>query len=276
MHSHWSLVGFTLLIQSTAGSVWCLQAALILSAGISDVARLRCHFIVALAVALVGLVAALGHLGHFAAGIHGIRNIKSSWLSRELSTVSVFVGFLAVMAAITIIIPGSVAVVYLLPLASLAAVAALISMILVYRLKTVPSWNHAGTPLNHLGSTLLLGGLLFLLVSIIGLAIHGAGIDNPVTSDLKIGYTAIAIGFGLKMFASLVTPVVRLNLPAQGLFWMAIARMVGAVALLAMIGLSAKNRDLRLILLLPATVGLWVGEIIHRIRFYQGYHRVGL
>ena len=276
MSSHWSLVAFTLLIQSAAGSVWCMQAASILQSGPRSADFLRVHAFTALVAALVGLAAAVGHLGHPLAGFHAIRNLKSSWLSRESVAVSIFAGVLVVIAVLSLSRSGSVFD-DVLPLGSLAAAVALYAMIHVYRLRTVPSWNHTGTPLNYLGSALLLGGLLFLLVSIIHPQATHAGltvIEKPSCGN--IGLFAIVAGYLLKIAASLVAPSADMNV-VKGLRISAmLAQVLGGVALIALLGSTEVSTNLQRTFLLLATAGLVTGEILQRIRFYAAYQRIGL
>jgi len=276
MSSHWSLVAFTLLIQSAAGIVWCIQAASICHPGPLSGGYLDYPVFAALIAALAGLAAAMGHLGYPWAGFHAIRNLKGSWLSRESATVSIFIGVLAVMAAVSLIRPGSV-MVYVLPVGSLAAGAVLYCMVHVYRLRTVPSWNHAGTPLNYLGSALLLGGLFFTLVSYNHPQVFNTSFTVPVKHLYRnIGVFAIVVGYILKTTASVVAPSTNLDL-ARGLKTSAtLAQVLGGVALLALLGLSEVSVNLQRVFSLLAMAGLVTGEIIHRIRFYTAYYRVGL
>jgi len=105
MRNHWSLVPFTLLIQSAVGSVWCVQTALFLSGGRVGLLSLKFQIIAALCLVLAGLAAAMTHLGKPGDSLHAARNLKSSWLSREIFTVNLFAGLLAIIAALAYICP---------------------------------------------------------------------------------------------------------------------------------------------------------------------------
>jgi DMSO reductase anchor subunit len=163
MPNHWSLVMFTLMVQSAVGSVWCVQAALFWDGGLAELLHLKFQILAALCLVLTGLAAAMSHLGNPGGSLHAVKNFKSSWLSREIFSVNVFAGFLAVMAVLAQIRPGVLNVWVLLG-GSLAGGTVLYAMTRVYRLRTVPAWNHAGTALTFLGSALLLGGLVCTLV----------------------------------------------------------------------------------------------------------------
>ena len=63
MPSHWSLVIFTLMVQSAVGSVWCLQAAFFWNGGRVGLPHLKFQILAALCLVLAGLAAAMVHLG---------------------------------------------------------------------------------------------------------------------------------------------------------------------------------------------------------------------
>ena len=276
MSSHWSLVAFTLLIQFAAGIVWFMQVASICHPGPLSGGYLLYPVFTALGAALAGLTAAMGHLGRPWAGFHAIRNIRGSWLSRESATVSVFIGVLVIMAVVSLIRPGSL-IDYVLPVASLAAGAALCSMVFVYRLRTVPTWNHAGTPLNYLSSAFLLGGLLFILVSVNHPQVFNSGFAGPVNHLYRnIGLFAIVAGYIIKIAAFIITPPADLDVVKGLRISATIAQVLGGVALLALLGLTEVSSNLQPVFLLLMIAGVVTGEIIHRIRFYEVYYRVGL
>ena len=77
----------------------------------------------------------------------------------------------------------------------------------VYRLRTVPSWNHAGTPLTFVGSALLLGGLLCTLVLKILTLLQVVGHDAMGQNEYRsVALIAVLVGFILKMLAARVKP----------------------------------------------------------------------
>ena len=274
MRRHWSLVIFTLLVQSAVGSVWCVQAALFWNGDRVDLLHLKFQIIAALCLTLAGLAAAMAHLGKPGDSLHAVRNFKSSWLSREIFSVNLFTGFLAVMAALAYIHPAALNG-WLMLVGSLIGATALYAMTRVYSLRTVPSWNHAGTPLNFLGSALLLGGLLCTLIlkmlTLLQVVGHGAlGLEE----FRNIAFIAALVGFVLKMLAAGVSPSgVPSPLPCKALQPV----MLGCgVALWTVSILSGAGLGFQSILLSLAAVSLVAGEIIHRIQFYDSYQRVGL
>ena len=274
MPNHWSLVIFTLMVQSAVGSVWCLTAAHIWQGGMVDSAHLKFQIIVALGLVLAGLAAAMTHLGRPGDSLQAAKNFKTSWLSREIFSVNLFGGLLVVMAALAQIRPGALTG-WLLFVGSLAGVGVLYAMVRVYRLRTVPSWNHAGTPLTFVGSALLLGGLLYTLVlKILTLRqVFGHAAIGP--DDFRIGaLIAVLAGFILKILACRVKPcgaIVARPLKTR----QPVLQGVG-VALWIIYVFAAGNPVFQALLLFSAAVCLVSGEIIHRAQFYSAYQRVGL
>ncbi len=275
MPSHWSLVLFTLLVQSAVGSVWCVQVALFLSGGRFGISHLELQVLTTLCLVVVGLVVAMAHLGRPGASFQAIRNFKRSWLSREVLAVHFFAGVLAILAVLAGISPGA-SNGWLMLMVSLPGGAVLYVMTRVYHLRTVPSWNHAGTPLNFLGTALLLGGLQFILVLNTLTVVPSVSHDALGAEIFRIvPFIAILVGFMLKVLAAGVNPSGKMN--SAGLFKTSQPVMQGCgTALCAISMLCCGSTGFQSTLLYLAAVSLIIGEIIHRVRFYNTYHRIGL
>jgi DMSO reductase anchor subunit len=196
------------MVQCAVGSVWCLHAALLWDAGPAVLLILKSQLLAALCLILTGLAVAMAHLGKPGDSLHAVNNFKKSWLSREIISVNVFAALLAVMAALAHIRPGALNG-WLLLVGSLSGGTVLYAMTRVYRLRTVPSWNHAGTPLTFLGSALLLGGLLCTLVLKILTLLQVVGHDAIGQIEYRnVALIAVLVGFILKMLASGLKPSV--------------------------------------------------------------------
>jgi anaerobic dimethyl sulfoxide reductase subunit C (anchor subunit) len=274
MPNHWSLVIFTLMVQSAVGSVWCLQAALLWNGGLVGLLHLKFQFLAALCLVLAGLAAAMAHLGKPGDSLHAVKNFKSSWLSREILSVNIFAGFLAIMAVLAHIRPG-VLNGWVMLVGSLAGGTVLYAMTRVYRLRTVPAWNHAGTPLTFLGSALLLGGLLCTLVlkTLTLLQLVGHNAMGQIEYRNAAVITVLA-GFILKMLAAGVKPSGEIS---SGPYKALQPAMQGVgIALWMASSLAGVNPVFQSLLLFLAAVCLVFGEIIQRIQFYSSYQRVGL
>ena len=276
MPSHWSLVIFTLMVQCAAGSVWCLNAAILWETGPAGliVSVLRYQLLAALCLVLTGLAVAMAHLGKSGASLQAVKNLKKSWLSREIAAINIFAAFLAITCALAYINPG-VLNVWVLSVGSLTAGVVLYAMVQVYRLRTVPSWNHAGTPLTFLGSAWLLGGLLCMLVlkipPLLPMAAQGAISQNAYRN---VALTAVFAGFLLQILGGGVKPSEAASLAP---FKTRQPVLQGVGVALGMVSVSAAvNPALQLLLLILAAACLVCGEILLRIQFYESYQRVGL
>jgi len=274
MPSHWGLVIFTLMVQSAVGSVWCLQVALLWNAGLVGLLHLKFQILAALCLVLAGLAAAMVHLGKPSDSLHAVKNFKSSWLSREIFSVNIFAGLLAVLAVLAHIRPGALNI-WLLLVGSLTGGTILYAMTRVYCLRTVPSWNHAGTPLTFVGSALLLGGLLCTLVLKILTLLQVVGHDAIGQIEYRsVALIAVLVGFILKMLAAGVKPsAVNSAGPYKAL---QPVMQGGGIALWIVSILAGANPIFQPLLLCLAAVCLISGEIIQRIQFYSAYKRVGL
>jgi DMSO reductase anchor subunit len=266
---------FTLMVQSAVGGVWCLQATLVWKTGLAGSLHLKLQILAALCLVLAGLAAAMVHLGNPGGSLHAAKNFKSSWLSREIFSVNLFAGFLAVLAVLVHIRPGKL-ITWLLSVGSLAGVAVLYSMIRVYCLRTVPSWNHAGTPLTFVGSALLLGGLLCTLGLKILTLLQLVGHDEIWQNEYQIvALIAVVVGFVLKILAARMKPS-GVTTSAGRLKVLPPVMQGGGIALWMASIPAGVNPVFQSLLLILAAVCLVSGEIIHRIQFYRSYQRVGL
>lgn len=274
MSSHWSLVSFTLLVQSAVGNVWCLQLALFFDGFPLDSFYFKYQIIVALVLVIVGLAAAMVHLGTPTASINAARNIKCSWLSREIMAVNLFGGTLMIMAALAFINPEYLAQ-WMMLAGSLAGGMALFAMTRVYLLRTIPAWNHTGTPLLFLGSALLLGGVLFtIMLNIFAFMLNISKDTKQIAISLKISFAVISIGLILKMLAAGLYIFAKSSYPESLIRRQPVMQTVGfALGVVSM--LPAYRSVYLLVLLSLATVILVAGEVIQRIQFYDSYQRVG-
>ncbi|MBI2409385.1 MAG: dimethylsulfoxide reductase subunit B [Gemmatimonadetes bacterium] len=139
--AEWSLVAFTVLTQMAVGATWW--------AGVMG-AFTKTTMAVVTALTLVGLLASLLHLGTPRNAWRALGNLRTSWLSREVLCASLFVAALFV-----VLITGRV-----FWLAQATGAALVVSMVQVYRLRTVAAWDSVRTTVSFVGTTLLLGLLL--------------------------------------------------------------------------------------------------------------------
>ena len=275
MRSHWSLVLFTLLVQSAIGNVWCIQLALFFNVYQPDALIFKYQAIAAVLLVLPGLAAAMAHLGKAASGIHAVRNIGTSWLSREIAAVNLFAGFLVVIAGFAVFKPGFLNSWIMLGQSSIGCIA-LFAMIRVYLLRTIPVWNHARTPLDFLGASLVLGAVQLTLcnTALVHHVTIGPEKQQMVHSE-TIAFVVLSLGFILKILAAGRRSSGRNGAPVPLVLRQPVMQAVG-YALWSFSMLPALRPEYHCIVSPVAAALLVAGEIIHRINFYNSYHRVGL
>ncbi len=270
MSNHKSLVAFTLLVQSAVGSTWCVGIALLLG---DTQYRYGGHAVVALLLVLAGLCFSVGHLGRPGACFYAVRNLKYSWLSREIAATVTLAASATAMAFYSLR-PGGLSGWVVFATSAIGGFS-LYAMTRAYRLRTVPSWNHVGTRLDFLGSTLLLGGLQFTVVSdALRAALGpGCGFAGPCVSG-HAGFFVALVGFLLKLQSQ--SPK-RTQAKEAGMlrgFSQPILQGSGIVLWMASI-MSETNPGLGRSVLLLAAAFLVIGEITRRIHFYDTYRSAG-
>jgi DMSO reductase anchor subunit len=258
MPDHRSLVAFTLLVQSAVGAIWCTGVALACGA---DPHLYKWHALVAFVTVTAGMGFSLGHLGKPATCFYSVRNFTRSWLSREIATTVVFALVVSIMAGGAFGQGGMNP--WIVYAASIAGGCVLYAMARAYRLRTVPAWDHGGTPLGFFGSALVLGGLQFDAISFFsGVAVTGAG----VCLFGQGGLIFALIGFFMEFGAQRPN-----NLAAR---WRLLQGT--GLALWTITTISEGTPAPRWVLFLSVAVLLVTGEVIQRNRFYTSYRSAGL
>ena len=276
---NWSLVCFTLFVQSAIGLVWVSVLGRWFGPGTrGDFSILPVA--IALTLTALGLCAALAHLARPRLSSHALRNLTASWLSREVLLVQAFAGAVALLVAIWLL-DASSGLVLLEALACLLGCAALFAMTRVYSLKTVPVWNSPATILEFAGSAMLLGGALGTVLTTFGATDQTGWSPGFITAGV-----GVLAGLILKLMA--IYPALRAEHAAGDQTWYEPADTPLSInrALILRTGLNLAG----LLLILAAMSGfstpwLWsccslaclgTGEVVGRRRFYKAYRRVGL
>ena len=161
MLKEWPLVAFTILGQAAVGLFVIAATPFIL---IEDLPLSDQGIFMVLLGAVLGLLALAAlvsflHLHHPLKAIRALANIRNSWLSREIFFE---LSFMALITAELILVRAGAArgllrIVHVS--AGLAGLLFLLSMIKIYMLDTMPSWNQAATPLSFISTSLSLGAL---------------------------------------------------------------------------------------------------------------------
>jgi len=274
MHSQLSLVFFTLLVQSAVGGLWCIQLALFLFQTKINSSNLTYQLAVLLGLLLIGQVSAMAHLGKPSASVNAPQNLKSSWLSREILSVNFFFGVLAILVVLAFFRPALLNQ-WVILTGCFAGGMALYTMTRVYLLRTVPVWNHAATPLAFLGSTLLLGAILFSLLQLSIPFFEMAASHGADKHQFIMNYSLLLIGIGLKAWASNVKSWEKLSQTEPVKRMQPVVQLFGISILTASLPFYSRS-NIWIFLVVSAALIMICGEIIDRINFYNNYRRVGI
>ncbi|MFA6165459.1 MAG: DMSO/selenate family reductase complex B subunit [Gemmatimonadaceae bacterium] len=182
-----SLVAFTLLAQLAVGATWfhsggatwfrAVGSTWFRALGTNGLRGVREPFnvsplLVITVIMLAALMASFLHLGQPRHAWRALANLRTSWLSREVLFAALFAG-----ALVGVLATGGRGI----WIASVIGLALIISMAQVYRLRTVPEWNHRATTASFFVTTLLLGGVM-----------HGASVAaGPEWAVWAIGLIAL-------------------------------------------------------------------------------------
>jgi DMSO reductase anchor subunit len=282
------LVFFTVFSQLSAGLVvvWGLVATLeshpepFLAAGF-----LRLVLSIALLVLVLGVMAASLHLGSPGRSPLALTNFKHSWLSREALAGLVFGSLVVVLLLISWAGVHPSFSRFLVVFPSLAGLGLVWSIARLYRLRTVPAWNHPGTPATFFTTSLLLGtaALRVLYCWFWGQDLSPGGWS--ITLDwVLVGLVSLQFLTSLSSFVYLSTrgekAVDSLRLVWSSLRLLLISRWVLAFGSLGV--LFALNRDGAIYWRNPFGAVLLVftlllgSEVIGRWIFYSSYRREGI
>lgn len=229
----WPLVVFTLTGQAAAGlAVFLLLPGFTPAGRAADPLLHSLRMGAALGVfILVGLAAAasLLHLGKASRAPRSVVNAGTSWLSREVIALLIFLA----AAAALVFAEGRGAGAGLRTILSYLTTAAggmfVFSMAKIYMLPTVPEWNTPATPAAFFSSALVLGALLAPFV--LGFSARGVETNLPLVTLVVMGAGVLACLLFAPRFGLLAKKVAfppfrpDPNLPA----WFA-----GRIALLAL------------------------------------------
>jgi len=278
MHNR-SLVWFTLFVQSAVGLVW-VGIAGNRFAGTTQAGLFMGSMVLALVLTGLGLSAALTHLSRPRRAPHALRNLAASWLSREVLLVQSFAGVVALII-LSILLDISSGRMALEIAACLLGGAVLFAMTRVYLLKTVPLWNSAATPMEFVGTVLLLGGSWGALC-----APFGATAPSTSTPAMMVSAASVLLGLILKFTA--ISPALAAEKAARARTWYPSTATSLSTGQMLAVRAGLNLAGLVLILIIMGGSGpawLWsslclicfgTAEVMGRLRFYNAYSRIGL
>lgn len=285
--SDWSLVLFTILVQSAVGIVVITEGARLFFG--ADGKTLRWQTPVACLMTALGLLLSLTHLGTPLHSVFTIMNLGDSWLSREILSVS---GFFGVVLAITILrmrAPEAKAQV-LSAIAVVLGLVAVFVMTRVYLLETVPVWNTVATAFSFYGTMLLAGAVASGVIG--SIENSGNECDESCTSVTGLLCISAQVGLALKFIAIVLSMIALSNMDGVGTSGLDLVAEEGVGVLVARIAMicvgvgvftwfgvkAIGTKQLRLSMnpALCALALVMAGEILDRLMFYGTYMRIGI
>ncbi|MGR5063055.1 DmsC/YnfH family molybdoenzyme membrane anchor subunit [Photobacterium sp. DNB22_13_2] len=190
----WPLILFTVLAQTSVGA-YLLLGGVILKGDLCVGVKHRLHQAMFFLWVLMGLafVASTMHLGSPLRAFNALNQVGSSWLSNEIFTGSVFFALGGGYWLLEMLDKGSENLRKLLLAAGMiVGIAFMYSMIKLYLLDTVPTWNTVYTPIAFV-MTMLTSGLIFGHLLLTGAQHKMTGLDRILPF---VGSLAVAISLG--------------------------------------------------------------------------------
>ncbi|MBY5946175.1 DmsC/YnfH family molybdoenzyme membrane anchor subunit [Photobacterium rosenbergii] len=192
----WPLILFTVLAQTAVGAYLLLGGVILkgnLCVGVSD--RLHKAMFFLWVLMGMGFAASTMHLGSPLRAFNALNQVGSSWLSNEIFTGSVFFALGGGYWLLEVLDKGNEALRKLLLAAGmLVGIAFMYSMIKLYLLDTVPTWNTVYTPIAFV-MTMLTSGLIFGHLLLTGSQHKMATLDRilPFVGSLAVAISLTAL-----------------------------------------------------------------------------------
>lgn len=237
--------------------------------------------LIPLGLIAVGFIASFFHLASPLKAYGVFSGIGHSPLSNEIAVGMVF--FVAAIVYVALGFAGKLSASARKPFALVVAVLALVFSLftgLAYMMPTIPSWDSPLVPLEMVGSALLGGALLALVV--LALAKAFDGVDGHVMKSVAflagvIGFVAVAVALvgHFDMLGELWGPAVAGVSLAEAVVPFLWAAAVCGVVGVACLGVASFGKSV----LVPAGVGAvasLVGIFLVRFAFYAVWMSIGL
>jgi len=170
MNNEGALIAFTLFSQMIIGSI--LVYALVYFISMDDISQLSSGFSLKTPefLLLLGMLVALAisflHLGRPSNAIHALNNLKTSWISREIFAVTLFSASLLMLFMARWLGAGKSWLTVSFGFSAMTGLLLLVTMVRLYMIPAVSTWNNWLTPTNFT-LTALISGLAFIFVFVL-------------------------------------------------------------------------------------------------------------
>ncbi|GEM79445.1 dimethyl sulfoxide reductase anchor subunit family protein [Vibrio superstes] len=276
----WSLIFFTVLAQTAVGG-YLLVSARALAKGYDEdkINSYKVPMFFLWAIMGIGFLFSTTHLGSPLRAFNAFNMLGSAWLSNEVFFGAAFFAVGGLQWLLSVFKKGGAGVQKLLMLVAMAlGVIFMYSMISVYMIDTVPTWNNIYTPMSFV-MTMVVTGLLFSQWVIV------FANDSKFTVDRNIAILAvIAIGISLlatvgkmTLIGDIQSSVVKASELVDGLgFYLLLQVALLVFGLLIWIMPLINKASVNPINLGVALVLIWISELIGRGLFYSLHMTTGL
>ena len=257
----WPLIVFTLLTQISAG-VFFFHGVFVLTTGkINNVPNPGLN--ISFFTGILGLFFAFFHLGTPLHAVNALNNLASSWMSREILLISLFLFlmFFLLIDKYHWIKLNSILKQGLILLNLIVIVALTYSMIHIYHLPTIASWNNYISWYEFISCTLIPGALLFLLtqrktISILIMRLTGIFLMVLFLLNIIVSYSSDYIPFLPSLFEMVLNTI-------------------AFIFSLIIIFSPANKTELKAFLIWLFIIVL-AGETLGRFVFYLGFESAGI
>jgi len=315
LHTEWSLVFFTTIAQLATGIMVAVlpfvfaknhsgyaQDGTGYTQGHHVYAKLnQTALYVAAGLMVVALALSFLHLSNPLHSVYALSNLETSWLSREILFVSLFLFALVLVSFILYFKKPGVKYYRAFILgAAIIGIIMVYTMSRLYMIPTVPAWNSLSTPVEFYSSALLMGSAFVLGLSLQrfyqgtnrpgtnrqGTNHQGTKTNMPINPKSKAGVLALmaflAVAFILLdgLFLNPGVPEAHVAFepePVHHSFiwarWGTI--LLGALSIFYISWKKDRQKHMRLAFYLPFAFFL-ISELIARAVFYASYYRIGV
>ena len=283
LNSEWSLVFFTSFSQLAAG-ITIAVLPFVFAKNQNGYAKLNNTALYsATGLMIVALFLSFLHLNNPVNAIHALSNMETSWLSREILFVSLFL-FCLVIVNLVVYFKNPEVKYYRTFIAITAIIGVLMIYVMskLYILPTVPAWNSISTMIEFYSTALLIGSAF-----VMGLLFH---YDTKTKKRIIFDYkTQTVISIILLAIVLIIINALFIN-PGEIegniafepqpfnkslLFIRWLTLLLGAGSIILITYRKDKLNKMRLSFYLPFAFFL-ISELIARAAFYAAFYRIGM
>ncbi|MBW6496880.1 MAG: dimethyl sulfoxide reductase anchor subunit [Bacteroidales bacterium] len=286
--NEWPLVFFTLLSQLSMGIILAGLVTFLFLRNqefTSNTELKRLVTFIAMSGMAVALVLSFLHLAKPLHSVYALGNMGSSFLSREILLVSLFLFTLTLAwTSVRFGLPSAVSFNFLYLAALFTGILLVWVMARLYMIPTVPAWNTPLTILKFFNSGLLLGAGAMLVAVVF---LHGKGIEIPrVQQMVTILFYLMALGVFIHLTTALIpvaahegmhssfpAPLIPFAWKAARLLFLMLGFSLLAWWYPGFVSMTSRGAPYWAYL---AFILLFLSEICGRYIFYASYYRVGV